>query len=47
VHVDTTRAAALPFRPALRLLQAMQVGAVPVDVFLRALQLLPPVMLPG
>ena len=47
LDVDSARASALPLRPALRLLQAMQAGAVPVDVFLRALRLLPPVTLPG
>ena len=47
LDVDSAHASALPLRPALRLLQAMQAGAVPVDVFLRALRLLPPVTLPG
>ncbi len=30
-------------RPALRLLQAVQAGAVPVEVFLKTLRLLPPI----
>lgn len=47
LHVDSARASSLPLRPAFRLLQAMQAGAVPVEVFLRALRLLPPVNLPG
>lgn len=46
-QVDAREVPLLRLRPALRLVQAMQAGAVPVDVFLRALRLLPPVMLPG
>lgn len=44
--VDVPIEAVVAQRPALRLVQAMQAGAVPVDVFKRALQLLPPVRVP-
>jgi GAF domain-containing protein len=46
LDVDSDRTSALQLRPALRLLQAMQAGAMPVDVFLRALRLLPAVTIP-
>lgn len=44
-RVDVNDQHTLSLRPALRLLQAMQAGAVPVEVFLRALRLLPAVTL--
>ena len=43
VEVDSAMPGAVARRPAMRLLQAVQAGAVPFDVFLRALRLLPPV----
>jgi GAF domain-containing protein len=47
LDVDSDLSSALQLRPALRLLQAMQAGAMPVEVFLRALRLLPAVTIPS
>jgi len=41
VVVDEAVRVAMARRPALRLLQAVQAGAVPLEVFLKALRLLP------